>query len=167
MEWQHLGDPTRVCLDEVRCVDFPGGSDSEESTYKAGDPGSIPGSGRPPWRREWQPTPVFFPGESHGQRSLMGCIQSMGSQRIGHDWAIDAFTTYYNSRLVKYSFFPKYYSQNAVSTLLKHESLSAFIYNVFSIIIEYWGQNAVSTLKIWIPFGFYIQCLLYNNWTIL
>ena len=25
-----------------------------------------------PWRRAWQPTPVFFPGESHGQRSLAG-----------------------------------------------------------------------------------------------
>ena len=25
-----------------------------------------------PWRREWRPTPVFFPGESHGQRSLEG-----------------------------------------------------------------------------------------------
>ena len=24
-----------------------------------------------PWRRKWQPTPVFFPGESHGQRSLV------------------------------------------------------------------------------------------------
>ena len=23
-----------------------------------------------PWRRKWQPTPVFLPGESHGQRSL-------------------------------------------------------------------------------------------------
>ena len=26
--------------------------------------------GKIPWRREWQPTPVFLPGESHGQRSL-------------------------------------------------------------------------------------------------
>ena len=26
-----------------------------------------------PWRRAWQPTPVFLPGESHGQRSLGGC----------------------------------------------------------------------------------------------
>ena len=25
-----------------------------------------------PWRREWQPTPVFLPGEFHGQRNLMG-----------------------------------------------------------------------------------------------
>ena len=26
----------------------------------------------PPWRRKWQSTPVFLPGESHGQRSLAG-----------------------------------------------------------------------------------------------
>ena len=28
-----------------------------------------------PWRREWKPTPVFFPGEAHGQRSLVGYSQ--------------------------------------------------------------------------------------------
>ena len=39
----------------------------------SGDMGSIPGSGRFPWRRQWQPTPVFFSGESHGERSLAGC----------------------------------------------------------------------------------------------
>ena len=26
-----------------------------------------------PWRRKWQLTPVFLPGKSHGQKSLMGC----------------------------------------------------------------------------------------------
>ena len=36
------------------------------------DVGSIPGSGRFPWRRAWQLTPVFLPEESHGQRSLVG-----------------------------------------------------------------------------------------------
>jgi len=25
-----------------------------------------------PWRKAWQPTPIFFPGESHGQRRLAG-----------------------------------------------------------------------------------------------
>ena len=30
------------------------------------------GSGRIPWRRKWQLTPVFLPGKSHGQRSLAG-----------------------------------------------------------------------------------------------
>ena len=37
-----------------------------------GDVGSIPGSGRFHWSRAWQPTPVFLPGEFHGQRSLAG-----------------------------------------------------------------------------------------------
>ena len=52
---------------------FPGGSDGKESTYNAGDLGLIPGSGRSPWRRTWQPTPVFLPEEFHGQRRLVGC----------------------------------------------------------------------------------------------
>ena len=38
---------------------------------------SLPGKqetwvGKIPWRRKWQPTPVYLPGESHGQRSLAG-----------------------------------------------------------------------------------------------
>ena len=37
----------------------------------AGDAGLIPGSGKIPWRRKWQPTPIFLPGESHGQRNLV------------------------------------------------------------------------------------------------
>ena len=32
-----------------------------------------PWVGKIPWRRKWQPTPVFLPGEAHGQRSLVGC----------------------------------------------------------------------------------------------
>ena len=51
---------------------FPGGSDGKESTCKVGDLGLIPGLGRCPWRRERRPTPVFLPGEFHGQRSLAG-----------------------------------------------------------------------------------------------
>ena len=54
---------------------FPGGSVGKESTCNAGDIGdigSIPGLGRFPWRRAWQPNPVFLPGESYGQRSLAG-----------------------------------------------------------------------------------------------
>ena len=33
------------------------------------------------WRRKWQPTPVFLPGESQGRGSLVG------SHRVGHDWS--------------------------------------------------------------------------------
>ena len=38
----------------------------------AKDLGSIPGSGRFPWRRKWQCAPVFLPGEFHGEKSLVG-----------------------------------------------------------------------------------------------
>ena len=54
---------------------FPGGSVVKDLPPNAGDArdeDSTPGSGRFPWNRKWQPTPVLLPGESHGQRSLAG-----------------------------------------------------------------------------------------------
>ena len=54
----------------IRCVG---------SACNAGDLGSIPGLGRSPGEGNGLSTPVFWPGEFHGQ--------SMGSQRVGHDWA--------------------------------------------------------------------------------
>ena len=48
----------------------PVGSDGKESACNSGKSGLIPGSGKIPWRRNWQATPVFLPRESHGQRSL-------------------------------------------------------------------------------------------------
>ena len=43
-----------------------------------------PWAGKIPWRRKWQPTPVFLPGKSQRQRRHGG-LQSMGSQRVRHD----------------------------------------------------------------------------------
>ena len=37
------------------------------------------------WRRKWQPTPVFLPGESQGWESFMGC--RLWGHRVGHDWS--------------------------------------------------------------------------------
>ena len=39
---------------------------------QCGRPGFDPWVGKSPWRREWHPTPVSLPGESHGQRSPTG-----------------------------------------------------------------------------------------------
>ena len=39
-----------------------------------------------PWRRKWQPTPVFSPGQAHGQRSL-AVYGAWGRKRVGHDLA--------------------------------------------------------------------------------
>ena len=55
---------------------LPGGPVVKNLPANAGDAGgagSIPGLGKILWRRKWQPTPVFLPGKSQGQRSLGGC----------------------------------------------------------------------------------------------
>ena len=63
----------------------PGSPYNEEFACIVGDLGSIPGSGRSPWRRVWQHTRVFLTGEFHGQRSLAS--YSQWSCRVRHNWA--------------------------------------------------------------------------------
>ena len=69
VEWLHrlrrLLDP---CLND-RLED---GSVVKNPLANVGDTGSIPESGRFPWRRKWQPTTVFLPGKFHRQQSLAG-----------------------------------------------------------------------------------------------
>ena len=45
------------------------------------------------WRRKWQTTPVFLPGESQG-RGEPGGLPSMGSHRVGHEWSDLAAAAY-------------------------------------------------------------------------
>ena len=53
---------------------FPGASGKEPTCQcrRHKRYGFDPWVGKIPWRRKWQPTAVFLPGESHGQRSLVG-----------------------------------------------------------------------------------------------
>ena len=64
-----------ICMKYVKevCKSFPGGSDGKASVCNAGDPGSIPGSGRSPGEGNGNPLRYsFLPGKFHGQRSLVG-----------------------------------------------------------------------------------------------
>ena len=68
---------------------FPGGSVVKESVCQCRSCkrcGFNPRVRKIPWRRKWQPTPVFLPGECHGERSLVGC-SSWGYKRVRHDLA--------------------------------------------------------------------------------
>ena len=61
----------RMCIQKH----FPGGTSGKEPTCqcrRCKRPGFNPWVGKIPWKRKWQPTPVFLPGESYGQRSLVG-----------------------------------------------------------------------------------------------
>ena len=63
--------------------DFPGGSvvKKKKSSCQYKRHRFDPWVRKIPWKRKWQPTPIFFPEKSHGQRSLMcyspwGCKES-------------------------------------------------------------------------------------------
>ena len=65
----------RCFLFPIFKIGFPRWLSNKDSACKAGDMDSFnPWVGKIPWRRKWQPTPVFLPGESQGQRSLAGYI---------------------------------------------------------------------------------------------
>ena len=51
-----------------------------------------PWVGKIPWRKAWQPTPVFLPRESPWTEESGG-LQSMGSQRVEHNWATKTSTS--------------------------------------------------------------------------
>ena len=72
---------------------FPfGGSDSKEFACNAAAPGSIPGLRRSPGEgMATHSTPVFLPGDLHGQRSLVD-YSSWGRKRFGHDSATNTHT---------------------------------------------------------------------------
>ena len=85
----HFPPPPFQSLITVPSAQFPEISVGKESTCNAGDPSSIPGLGRSPGEGKWQPTPVFLPGESRGQRSLVGyspqgCKELNMTKRLKH-----------------------------------------------------------------------------------
>ena len=51
---------------------FLGRSNGKKYACNVGEPGFDLWAGKIPWKRAWQPTPVFLPGDPHGQRSLAG-----------------------------------------------------------------------------------------------
>ena len=69
------GTQKTLCFHIMYKRDFPSGFRSKEPACQRRRHrrhGFNPWVGKIPWRRKWQPTPVFLPGESHGQRSLVG-----------------------------------------------------------------------------------------------
>ena len=58
----------------------------KESACQCRRHGCNPSIGKIPWRRNWQSTPVFLPGKSHGQRSLAG-YSPWGCKRVRHELA--------------------------------------------------------------------------------
>ena len=83
----NLGIPFILSKVILKCYTlecFPGGSDSKKVLLQYGRPGFNPWVEKISWKRAWQPTPVFLPGQSPWTEEP-GELQSMESQRVRHD----------------------------------------------------------------------------------
>ena len=76
---------------------FPGGSDGKVSVcLQCGRPKFNPWVRKISWRRKWQPAPVFLPGESQGQRSLVGYSPCGCKELDTTEWlSLQYMQTYY------------------------------------------------------------------------
>ena len=62
---------------------LPRGRSGKESACQCKRHRFDPCVGKVPWRRKWQPTPVFLPGKFHVQRSLAATVHGVAQSRIG------------------------------------------------------------------------------------
>ena len=72
------------CYQPISLQGFPGDSDGKASAYNARDPGSIPGLGRS--SGEGNGNPLQYSAWKIPWMEEHGRLQSMGLQRVGHDW---------------------------------------------------------------------------------
>ena len=77
--------PKPLIWDLIGCLlRLPRWFSSKESTYQCKRHKFDPWAGKIPWRRKWQPTPVFLPGQFQGQRNL-GSYSPWCQKRVGHN----------------------------------------------------------------------------------
>ena len=94
--WYHLYMKSKIW--HKRTYGFPGGASGKEPTCQCRGhkrPGFDPWVGKIPWKRAWQPTPVFLPGIPWTEER--GGLQSTGSLIVGHDWGANTFTLMYQA----------------------------------------------------------------------
>ena len=93
-------------------------------------PGFNPWVEKTPWRRAWQPTPVFLPGESPWMEQPGG-LQSMQLQRVRHDWVINTFTfsVDQNSNPCPLSTYPSKSRSNISFSLLNISHTNKFLHD--------------------------------------
>ena len=106
----------------------------------------IAGSEDNSWRRKWQPTPVLLPGESLGQRSLVG--YNPWGHRVRHNWATDTYThdnslfsSLRNCHIVSQSDSTIVYSHQQGIKILISSQLHQYLFSIFLIVAILMGMR--------------------------
>ena len=118
------------------------------------------------WRRKWQPTPVFLPGESQGQRSLVGCVYGVPQSRTWLKWL--------SSRLV-ITFLPRSKCLNFTAAITicndfgAQENKVCHCFHCFPIYLPWSGGTDAMIFILWMLsfksafFTLFFQALQYTN----
>ena len=116
-KWVHQGCTLSLCLFNLR---HPSGSDSKESACDAGDPGSIPGSERSPG--EGNGYPLQYSCLEIPWTEEPGRLQSMGSQRVRHNWATNSLLNLYAEYIMRNAGLDKTAGRNINNLWYAHDT---------------------------------------------
>ena len=120
--------------------------------------------GKSPWRRAWQPTPVFLPGESPWIEEPGG-LQSIGSKRVGHNWSDLAqlawrvsnkeglFVSFQHSHHLPVSLFPQPISLTTLDAFDLDETCAALTCTspLTFVYFRLQGQNRLYSVSYFLP----------------
>ena len=157
-DWSDLAAAAAMCLG------FPAGASDKEPPANAGDMRCRfhPWDGKIPWRREWQPTPVFLPGESHGwgawratvhEFAQLHPVQTWLKQLSRHACILCVYCHYYHEPL------GKGIKANMIDNGAE-DSLSNIKYNTTWVIDQAW---LIMTWLMW-SMSWFQECV---TWTVL
>ena len=129
---------------------FSGGSCGKEYFCNAGEQGSIPGLGRSPGEGNGYSL-QYSCLESSMDRGAKWAIQSMGLQRIGHDWVTNTFTF-----MLSYLLYYKQLGSSASSSFRFLLSLLLPVLLIFQLFAPpllgfYFNSSAASSWPRWLP----------------
>ena len=135
---------------ELAWLGFPG----KESACRCRRHRFDPWVGKIPWRREWQPTPVFLPEESHGQRSLVG-YGPWGCKELDTTEQLPLFTllVWFQSSGSQHGYLPLVQSTKLQSLAFKQTYwlISRVIFKITHTRTQFWPQSSRKQCSISFP----------------
>ena len=121
--------------------------------------GFDPWVGKIPWSRKWQPTPVFLPGESHEQRSLVGC-SPWGHKELDRWVTEHAHTTYNKLHMLKMYKLINFDTPKKTVTTIKivnisitPQSFPKSTSSLLSLPFPLYWQSLICFLSLWFAFS--------------
>ena len=132
-----------------------------------------PWVGKFPWRREWQPTPVFLPREPHGQRSLVG-YSPWGHKRVGQHLVTENVHTHTHTHThtqvdISSTWLKVKWSHLVVSDSLwphGHNLLGSSVHGIFQARVLEWVAIFFSRGSSWPRDWTWVSCIAGRHFTI-